>query len=60
MKTALTFYIAIIVLWIAGIVGWVMNLVSLVCNFETISVAELVVRVAGIPLFPLGAIVGYF
>jgi len=53
---AIFFYIALI---IGGGIGWVLNIVKLVgAGFDPIG-AEVVLRVIGIFMAPLGAILGY-
>jgi len=54
---------AFLLLWIAMAVGWVMNIVKLFglqgSTFNDVGV-EMIIRIAGIPLVPLGGIFGYF
>lgn len=45
--------------WIAVFIGWVMNIYKLTqCDFDTPLKAE-VIRAVGIPVFPIGVVVGY-
>jgi hypothetical protein len=45
--------------WIAVFIGWVMNIYKLTeCDFDVPLKSE-VFRCIGIPLFPLGAVIGY-
>ena len=45
--------------WIAVLVGWIMNIYKLTqCDFDVPLKPE-VIRYIGIPVFPLGAIIGY-
>lgn len=47
-------------LWIAVVVGWVMNIVDLFYqSFEPLT-AVAVLRVVGIFILPLGAVMGFF
>lgn len=51
------------IVMLLGVVGWVWNIVKLVglAGAEPFAVtAMFVLRVAGIPIAPLGAIVGFF
>ena len=52
--------IAILVVFIAGIVGWVMNIVNLIGTIGSSIDAEFVLRLVGVFVAPLGAILGYF
>jgi hypothetical protein len=49
----------IIVIWAFMIAGWVMNIMSLWNTMDGPLTAKIVVRIAGIFVFPLGAILGY-
>ncbi len=49
--------LSMIAIWLAAITGWVMNIVSLV-QAEAINGLELV-RLVGIFVLPLGAVLGY-
>lgn len=43
------------------VVGWVMNIISLVgLGLDQALTVEGVLRIVGIPLAPLGAVMGYF
>jgi hypothetical protein len=45
--------------WLAVVIGWVMNIYKLTkCDFDVPLKSE-VIRCVGVPLFPLGAIIGY-
>jgi hypothetical protein len=45
---------------ICAIIGWIANIVRLAgCNFDVIG-AEIVLRIVGIFLAPMGAILGFF
>jgi hypothetical protein len=51
--------LGVIGLWVAAVIGWVMNIVTLYhMSFATMT-GELVVRVIGIFVAPIGAIMGY-
>ncbi len=41
-------------------VGWVWNIIKLLNVLDDPFSAKIVLRMLGIPLFPLGAIIGYF
>ena len=43
-----------------GAIGWVMNLLKLFYLFDGPVTAELIIRLVGIAILPLGAIAGYF
>ena len=59
MSSELFAMLAIIGLWIAGIVGWVMNIITLYhMSFATIN-GELVLRLVGIFVAPIGSIMGF-
>jgi hypothetical protein len=50
----------VVIFWIVAIAGWVMNIVSIAgSNFNDIT-GLLVLRVVGIFVSPLGAVLGYF
>lgn len=47
-------------LWVAGIIGWIANIVAIFgSSFEPIT-GELVLRIIGVFVAPLGAIMGLF
>lgn len=50
---------ASVTLAIAAVSGWVMNIFTLFSTFDTASVSETLIRVAGIPVPFIGAIMGY-
>jgi hypothetical protein len=50
---------AFIALWIAGIIGWVMNITDIIYSAGGPFTTLLVVRIVGIFVFPLGAILGW-
>jgi hypothetical protein len=51
--------ILVIGIWLTCIIGWGMNIYKLTqCDFDTPLKAE-VIRAVGIPVFPIGVIVGY-
>lgn len=47
-------------LWVATVVGWIMNIIDLVHTSFTPLTAIAVLRVVGIFIFPLGAVLGIF
>lgn len=44
----------------AGVVGWAMNIIAIVHAVSGPLTTLLIVRIVGIFVFPLGAILGYF
>lgn len=64
MKKQKGYALAVVLIYafvvIAGLVGWVMNIVDVVnSDFDPIT-GMLVVRIVGIFIPPLGAVLGYF
>ena len=52
--------IAIFLVWVAAVVGWIMNIVAIAgSSFDVLS-GMLVLRIVGIFVAPLGAVLGYF
>ena len=52
--------LSIVCLWLAGIVGWVLNLVAIFdANFSQLT-GLLVLRIIGVLVAPLGAVLGLF
>lgn len=51
--------ITVIGLWLLLVIGWVMNIVDLVA-MESLNSGLAIVRIIGIAVFPLGAIMGWF
>lgn len=52
--------ILVVLLWVVGLIGWIMNIVRLIdCNFDPIH-AEVVLRVIGIFVAPMGSVLGFF
>jgi hypothetical protein len=49
----------VLLLWVAGLVGWVGNVYKLAQTDFEAPYKEEVIRIIGIPVVPLGAIVGY-
>lgn len=49
-----------VILVVAGLVGWVMNIVKLAGSDFAVFTGLMVVRIIGIVLAPIGAVVGYF
>lgn len=60
MKTIGIAYLIVIGISIAGCVGWVMNIVTVVHTCCAPVTGMLVVRVIGIFVPPLGAVIGFF
>ena len=51
----------IVALWLAGIYGWVANIVKLVGMLGDPTLTPMfIARIAGVPLAPLGAVLGWF
>lgn len=61
MKTITGFYAAAILLCIAGLYGWINNIIT-ICNYDFGGeiTGMIVVRIVGIAVAPIGAIIGYF
>lgn len=51
--------LALIALVILAVYGWVMNLITVVSSYDTMSVVELCLRVVGIVVAILGALMHY-
>jgi hypothetical protein len=49
-----------VVLWVLALIGYIMNIASFVHELGGPLTPLFVARVAGLVLFPLGAILGYF
>lgn len=58
------FSLAIVLLWVAGFIGWVMNIYAtvtvLMIDGPLTVTGMLVLRIVGIFLAPIGAVLGYF
>ena len=52
-------FIMMMVIWAFMVVGWIMNIMTLWNTIDDPLTAKVVVRIAGIFIFPLGAILGY-
>ena len=52
--------IAILIVFFAGVVGWVMNIAELIGMIGASLDAEFVLRLVGVFVAPLGAVLGYF
>lgn len=52
--------IVIALVFIAGLVGWVMNVFDLIGMIGASVDAEFVLRIVGVFVAPLGAVLGYF
>lgn len=56
----ITITITIFVVWAVALVGWILNIVAIAqSSFDVIS-SMLVLRIAGIFVAPLGAVLGFF
>jgi hypothetical protein len=52
--------IALFFFWVAAVVGWILNIVAIAgSSFDVLS-GMLILRVIGIFVAPLGAVLGYF
>lgn len=60
MKTLIIFQLLMILAALVIAYGWVINLVALFHSSFTELTGILVLRVAGIFIFPIGGILGYF
>lgn len=59
--TILVVIIAIIILFILAIAGWILNIAAIFAFATPCQLSfELVLRLIGIFIFPLGAVIGYF
>ena len=54
------FIFVYLALLVVGLIGWVMNIVEIVETCCDPLTGMLVVRIAGILIAPLGAVLGYF
>jgi hypothetical protein len=50
----------IVAIWIAGISGWLANIVKLICLADGGITLMALIRIVGIFVPPLGALLGYF
>lgn len=60
MNWNLSFIIAGVILAIAGLIGWVLNIVSIVHADFSYVTGLLIMRIIGIFIVPIGAVLGYF
>ncbi len=58
-EPGLAYYLTIISIWVVMLAGWVLNIMSLWHSIDNPVTAKMIVRIAGIFVFPLGAILGY-
>lgn len=56
----ITAFVVAVCLFIASVIGWVMNIVNLVTAHVDMATGTLVVRIIGIPFWPIGAAMGWF
>ena len=49
-----------VVTFVAAACGWFMNIINLLHNGDVMSTWELVIRIGGVFLGPVGAVLGYF
>jgi hypothetical protein len=57
MPAIILFYVALLIFLVPG---WIMNLISIVSGFDAMATGELLVRLVGLPVGVLGAIMGWF
>jgi len=59
MKTIIITYSIYFAIAIFGLIGWIKNISKLIdCDFEPSYKSE-VLRIIGIPMAPMGAVIGY-
>ena len=51
--------VIIIAIWLAAIVGWVLNIVTIAHSSMDVITGMLILRIVGIFVGPLGAVLGY-
>jgi hypothetical protein len=54
------FGLLMVTVWILGGLGWILNLVKIFDRETLVVTGELVVRVIGVFIAPVGAVFGYF
>lgn len=52
--------ITLFTVWVAAVVGWIMNIVAIAGSSFDVIGGMLVLRIVGIFVAPLGAVLGYF
>jgi hypothetical protein len=52
--------LVLVAAWIVAAVGWVNNLVALIHTTDMQITTMFVLRIVGLFLFPLGAVLGYY
>lgn len=57
--SSIVLVIGFIALWVGAIAGWVMNIIAIVGGIHGALTTEMIVRLIGVPFFPLGAIMGW-
>ncbi len=58
-EPGLAYYLTILAIWAVMGAGWILNIMSLWHSMDNPVTAKMIVRIAGIFVFPLGAILGY-
>lgn len=58
-QTPLAVYLGLIFLYVAMTVGWVMNIVTIWKLMDNEVTTKFIIRVVGIFVFPIGAVLGY-
>lgn len=58
-QTPLAVYLGLIFLYVAMTVGWIMNIVTIWNSMDNEVTAKFIIRVVGIFVFPIGAVLGY-
>ena len=56
---AIAGFLFVIALWIAAAVGWIWNIVKIVGDINDPITTLLIARFAGVPIAPLGIVLGY-
>lgn len=58
--TRITVALVSLLILVLGFIGWIINLVSIFTDAATASLVEMVIRIAGVFAFPIGALAGWF
>jgi hypothetical protein len=56
----IAYYVTVLSAFVAFLYGWVWNIITLFNDAGAMEIGELVVRIVGIPLAIVGAVLGYF
>lgn len=52
-------FLATLILWIVAVTGWFMNVYAVYQHIEDPLTTKMILRIAGIVVFPLGVVLGY-